>query len=74
MRQWHAWASTWTLHVFLFSGSVSYWVGLWDTEIFSLVGFIRTLCSNIFRRVAKANQAHIRKEMPRNIGSPESTQ
>ena len=37
----------------------STWVGLWDTELFSLVGFIRTLYTNVSQRVPKANQGTI---------------
>ena len=33
------------------------WVGLWDTTFCSLIGFIRTPCTNIFQRLPKANQA-----------------
>ena len=36
------------------------WVGLWDPFTFSLIGFIRTLYTNIFsQRVPKANQGTI---------------
>ena len=33
-----------------------YWVGLWDIETFSLIGFIGTLYTKILERVPKANQ------------------
>ena len=38
-----------------------YWVGHWDTKVFYLIGFIRTLYTNIFQRAPKANQVDLGK-------------